>query len=42
MLEANGYQIERHEDVDEASKARQQEVGRGNRYQQAQPQPPPQ
>ena len=42
MLEADGYQVERHEDVDEASKARQQEVGRGNRYQQAQPQSPPQ
>lgn len=34
QLEVGGYQIERHEDVYEAGKARQQEVGRGNRYEQ--------
>jgi hypothetical protein len=32
MLEAQGYKVERHEDVDEAGKLRQQEIGRGNRY----------
>jgi hypothetical protein len=32
LLEKNGYQIERHEDVDEIGKARQKEVGKGNRY----------
>jgi hypothetical protein len=32
LLEADGYQIERHEDVDEIGKARQMEVGKGNRY----------
>lgn len=32
LLEANGYHIERHEDVDEIGKARQKEVGKGNRY----------
>ena len=31
-LEKAGYQIRRHEDVDEQGKARQQEVGRGDRY----------
>jgi len=41
-LETSGYQVERHEDVDEAGKARQQEVGRGNRYEEARPQSPPQ
>jgi hypothetical protein len=34
-LEDAGYQIERHEDVDEVGKARQKEVGKGNRYIQA-------
>jgi hypothetical protein len=33
-LEQAGYQLEQHEDVDEAGKARQQEVGRGDRYKQ--------
>jgi hypothetical protein len=32
LLEADGYHIERHEDVDEIGKARQMEVGKGNRY----------
>jgi hypothetical protein len=32
QLEADGYLVERHEDVDEIGKARQMEVGRGNRY----------
>ncbi|HWQ47740.1 MAG TPA: hypothetical protein VN414_02115 [Methanosarcina sp.] len=32
MLEAAGYKIQRHEDVDEVGKARQKEVGMGNRY----------
>jgi hypothetical protein len=32
LLEDNGYHIERHEDVDEIGKARQAEVGKGNRY----------
>jgi carboxypeptidase T len=32
MLEAAGYHIQRHEDVDEVGKARQKEVGMGNRY----------
>jgi hypothetical protein len=32
MLEAAGYEIQRHEDVDEVGKARQKEVGKGNRY----------
>jgi hypothetical protein len=27
-----GYQVERHEDVDELGRQRQQEVGQGNRY----------
>jgi hypothetical protein len=30
--EASEYTIERHEDVDEAGKARQEEVGRGDDY----------
>jgi len=33
-LVAAGYHIERHEDLDEVGKARQAEVGRGNRYKQ--------
>lgn len=32
MLQAHGYKIQRHEDVDKAGKARQREVGQGNRY----------
>lgn len=32
LLEANGYHVQRHEDVDEVGKARQKEVGKGNRY----------
>jgi phage replication-related protein YjqB (UPF0714/DUF867 family) len=31
-LEGAGYQVQRHEDVDKRGKARQQEVGRGDRY----------
>ena len=31
-LEANGYAVERFEDVDEAGRERQKEVGQGNRY----------
>ena len=27
-----GYEVERHEDVDEVGRQRQQEVGQGNRY----------
>jgi hypothetical protein len=41
QLEASEYQIERHEDVDEVGKARQQEVGRRNRYEQFLPPSPP-
>lgn len=33
-LEAKGYIVERHEDVDKAGSERQKEVGRGNRYRQ--------
>ncbi len=33
-LENAGYHVERHEDVDELGKTRQQEVGRGDRYKQ--------
>jgi hypothetical protein len=36
-LENAGYQIQRHEDVDEQGKARQQEVGEGDRYKQPRP-----
>jgi hypothetical protein len=32
LLETAGYHIQRHEDVDEVGKARQKEVGQGNRY----------
>jgi hypothetical protein len=32
LLEANGYHVERHEDIDEIGRARQNEVGKGNRY----------
>jgi hypothetical protein len=31
-LEKLGYQVERHEDVDQLGRERQSEVGRGNRY----------
>ncbi len=31
-LEQAGYQVQRHEDVDKTGKARQKEVGRGDRY----------
>lgn len=31
-LEANGYIVEQHEDVDKAGSERLKEVGRGNRY----------
>ncbi len=34
MLESAGYHIQRHEDADEVGKARQSEVGIGNRYKQ--------
>jgi hypothetical protein len=34
LLEAAGYHIQQHEDADEAGKARQKEVGKGNRYKQ--------
>jgi len=36
-LKAAGYQVHTHEDVDEAGKERQGEVGRGNRYSRAGP-----
>ena len=36
-LEAEGYRIERHEDVDEAAKASLKQVGRGNRYKRSEP-----
>lgn len=36
-LENAGYQVQRHEDVDEQGRARQQEVGRGDRYRQPRP-----
>ncbi|MFI5394244.1 MAG: hypothetical protein ACHQ9S_01815 [Candidatus Binatia bacterium] len=32
-----GYSVEQHEDVDKTGKARQKEVGRGNRYKKDQP-----
>ena len=32
QLTQAGYQVERHEDVDEVGRQRQQEVGQGNRY----------
>jgi hypothetical protein len=32
QLEAYGYQVTRHEDVDEEGQSRQREVGEGNRY----------
>jgi hypothetical protein len=33
-LEQAGYDVQRHEDVDETGKARQKEVGLGDRYKQ--------
>jgi len=36
-LQDAGYSIERHEDVDETGKARQKEVGLGDRYKKHQP-----
>ena len=33
-LETSGYTIERHEDVNEAGKARQEEVSKGDAYEQ--------
>ena len=33
-LETSGYTIERHEDVNEAGKARQEEVSKGDDYEQ--------
>ena len=32
LLESKGYQVERHEDVDQEGEARRQEIGQGNRY----------
>jgi hypothetical protein len=32
LLRDAGYTVEQHEDVDETGKARQKEVGRGDRY----------
>jgi hypothetical protein len=32
QLEKAGYQIERHEDVDELGRQRQAEIGQGDRY----------
>ncbi len=40
-LEANGYQVAQHEDVDEAGKAGLSEVGQGNRYERPTPTPKP-
>jgi hypothetical protein len=36
-LENAGYEVRRHEDVDEQGRARQREVGRGDRYKQSPP-----
>jgi hypothetical protein len=36
-LEQAGYHVQRHEDVDKTGKARQKEVGRGDRYKQPNP-----
>lgn len=36
-LKKAGYQLQQHEDVDKLGKARQQEVGRGDRYKQPGP-----
>jgi hypothetical protein len=37
-LKQGGYHVEQHEDVDKLGKARQKEVGRGDRYKQRGPQ----
>jgi hypothetical protein len=36
-LEDAGYRVERHEDVEKHGKARQKEVGHGDRYRNAEP-----
>ena len=36
-LQKAGYNVQQHEDVDKLGKARQQEVGRGDRYKQPGP-----
>ena len=36
-LESGEYTIQRHEDVDEVGKARQEEIGRGDDYEQPEP-----
>jgi len=36
-LKKAGYHVTQHEDVDQTGKARQKEVGRGDRYKQAGP-----
>jgi hypothetical protein len=40
MLEAAGYRVERHEDVDEAAKKSLKQVGQGNRYKRSDPSQP--
>jgi hypothetical protein len=40
VLKSHGYAIEQHEDVDEAGKDRQREVGEGDRYRQRPEKPP--
>ncbi len=37
LLEKNGYSVQKLENLDEVGKARQKEVGKGNRYKQQQP-----
>jgi hypothetical protein len=39
-LEAAGYRVARHEDVDEGAKESLKQVGRGNRYKQTEPYKP--
>ncbi len=36
-LQQAGYSVEQHEDVDATGKARQKEVGQGNRYENGRP-----
>ena len=36
-LAAEGYHVERHEDVDKRGAARQKDVGRGDRYRRTEP-----
>lgn len=36
-LQDAGFSVQRHEDVDKVGKARQREVGRGNRYEDREP-----